>query len=334
MSLLLASLAVLAGMYIAWNLGANDAANCMGTAVGAGARTLKQAVVLVSVFSFLGAVLQGSNVIKTVGKGIVPISQISSGEVAGVDPTYAIIIALVASFAAGTWVLLATYLKLPVSTTHSIIGAVAGAGLLIVPSLIKWNMLGMIFVSWILTPFGAALIAYCLYKLFAAVLPKIIPEEKSNKALVWLLTISGCYMAYTWGANDVANATGVIVGAGIMTPFQAAVLGGTFIAIGIATWGYRIIETVGSRITTLVPLMAFSAEIAAALNVHIYTFLNIPVSTSHSIVGAVIGVGLVHGRRLVSRKIMCDTVFAWAATPFIAGFIALAIIWILLNIGI
>lgn len=317
---LLGPLILLSGLFVGWSLGANDAANAMGTAVGAKVRTIREAVIIVGVFSLLGALLYGHRVIKTIGSGIVPMDQI--------DPHRATVIALTAMLAAGTWLLGATYLKLPVSTTHSAVGAVAGAGLAAGNVPIVWSQLGDIFLAWILTPVGAAIVAYVMYQaLRLLVLQRF---DINDRVWVWPLTISGMYMAFAWGANDVANATGLMVGAGLMTPFYAALLGGVAIVVGIATWGYRVMETVGTRITHLLPPMAFVAELAAAVNVHLYTALGLPVSTTHSIVGAIFGVGLVFGKKAVDSRTARDIVLAWAATPLAAGIVAF-VLYLLLS---
>jgi PiT family inorganic phosphate transporter len=140
-----------------------------------------------------------------------------------------------------------------------------------------------------------------------------------------LIVISGCYVAFSWGANDVANSTGVIVGAGILSQHTSLIIGAVAIGIGIITFGYRVIETVGSNITHLLPLMAFSAQLASAINVHLYTLFGIPVSTSHSIVGAIFGVGLVRGVRVVNKRIMKEIIMCWLATPFVSGIISFLI---------
>lgn len=308
---LLGFLMIIAGLYTGWNLGANDGANSMGTAVGAGARTMREAVAIVAVFGFLGAVTMGSGVIKTIGRGIVPLDAI--------DPHKAALIAIAAMFGAGAWLTLATYLRLPVSTTHSAVGAVAGAGLAAGDVPVHWVKLSDILIAWIATPLGAAIVAYVLYTMMRIVLRRY---SVSDRIWVWLLTISGIYMAFSWGANDVANATGVIVGTGLMTPTWAAFMGGLAIAAGVAMWGYKVMETVGTRIIALAPPMAFIAELAAALNVQIYTLLGIPVSTTHAIIGAIFGVGLVHGRAALNKRTARDIVLAWATTPICAGIVA------------
>jgi len=298
---------------IGWSIGANDAANSLGTAVGCKALTLRQAIILIVVFGFLGAFLQGGYVTKTIGKGIVPIDQLSKD--------LGLYLALVAMFSACAWVVLATYWRMPISTSHSIVGAVAGAGLSI-GAPVRWKALLDIFICWIFTPVGAAVLGYIIYRLLKNSFYRVIPRKYLKFVITVLIIISGCYVAYTWGANDVANTTGVIAGVGVLTPKMSVMFGGLAIILGIMTWGYKVIETVGSEITQLLPIMALSAQLASAINVHIYTIFGIPVSTSHSIVGAICGVGLVRGTRVLNFRIMKDIVLCWLATPFISGVIS------------
>jgi len=115
-------------------------------------------------------------------------------------------------------------------------------------------------------------------------------------------------------------------GAQILPLQWSVLLGGTAIILGITTWGYKVIETIGSEITHLLPIMAFSAQLASAVNVHIYTLFGIPVSTSHSIVGAIFGVGLVKGVKVVNLRIVREIVICWLATPFVAGTISFTLL--------
>ncbi len=320
-------LTILMGLAVGWSIGANDAANSLGTAVGSKVLNLKQAIILICIFGFLGATLQGSHVTKTIGKGIVPMDLLSKE-----TATY---IALVASFGACAWVVLATYWKMPISTSHSIVGAVAGAGLA-VHAPIKVKVIVDIFICWFCTPIGAAILGYLFYRIFKIILYPIIPRRYFRAIMSALIVASGCYVAYTWGANDVANSVGVMVGAKILTPNISIILGGIAIVVGIITWGHKVIETIGSEITQLLPIMAFSAQLASAINVHVYTLFGIPVSTSHSIVGAIFGVGLVRGIRVVNIRILKEIIVCWLATPFITGiitFIVLKIIMIFVKIG-
>lgn len=321
MALFLTFFTILMGLAVGWSIGANDAANSLGTAVGSKVLTLKQAIFLIVVFGFWGAFLQGSHVVKTVGKGIVPIDQL--------EKNIGLYLALVASFAACLWVVLATFWKMPISTSHSIVGAVAGAGIAI-GAPVKWKMLGDIFMCWFFTPIGAAIIGYIFFIIFKNIFYRFVSRKFIRPVLSFLIITSGCYVAYTWGANDVANAIGVIAGAKILSVNWCLVLGALAIVIGIVTWGYKVIETVGSEITHLLPVMAFSAQLASAINVHIYTLFGIPVSTSHSIVGAICGVGLVKGVRVLNLRIMKEIIICWLATPFISGVISFLILKTLL----
>jgi len=313
MSVFLIGFTLLLGGYIGWAIGANDAANCVGADIGSGKMTLRQGIIITCVFSFLGAVLLGSRVIKTIGKGIVPLDKL--------DPNLAVFVAMASCFGAGTWVIIATLRGMPVSTSHSIVGAVAGAGLSIGAPVI-WKKLLDIFICWILTPIGSGIIAYLLYAPFRKLLYLVFPRRAIDGVVTGLIFLTSMYLAFNWGANDVANATGIISGAKIMTSQQAAVFGAIAIIIGIVTLGKRVIQTVGFGITRLTPIMTIAAELASSLNVHIYTLLGIPVSTSHSIVGAVIGVGLLKGIKMLNKKMVLEIVFAWGITPFASGLIS------------
>jgi len=317
MYLFIVALTLLSGIAVGWSIGANDAANSLGTAVGSKVVSLRQAIVLIMLFGLMGALLQGSHVVATVGKGIVPIHKL--------DRNMGACVALVACFAACAWVALATYWKMPISTSHSIVGAVAGAGLAI-HAPVNWYVMRDIFLCWVCTPLGAAIIGYSLYRILRWVVPKVLPDRYSQSVLSFLILSSGCYVAYTWGANDVANATGVVAGAGILTTDTSVMLGALAILLGIVTWGYKVIETIGTQITHLLPLMAFAVQLASAVNVHVYTLCGIPVSTSHSIVGAIFGVGLVRGMKVLNMRIMREIVVCWVATPFVSGVMSFVVL--------
>ncbi|MFH1406878.1 MAG: inorganic phosphate transporter [Candidatus Omnitrophota bacterium] len=306
-------LVILAGLFMGWNIGANDAANCVGVDIGSGKMTVKQGIIITCVFSLLGALLLGSHVIKTVGKGIVPLDKL--------EHNVAVYITLAAAFGAGIWVMLATYFKLPVSTSHAIVGAVGGAGLAC-NTLIIWKKLLDIFICWVITPFGSALLAFLMYYPVLFLFSLLVPKKYEDKVVAFLIFVTSAYLAFAWGANDVANATGIMVGSKMVTKNIAVLIGASAIIIGIVTWGRKVIETVGFNITHLTPLMAIVAEVASALNVTIYTLLGIPVSTSHSIVGAVFGIGLVKGIKSIDIGIIRGIVFAWVCTPFTAGAVA------------
>lgn len=317
MNFILVALTLLMGGYIGWAIGANDAANCVGANIGSGKMTVKQGIFITCFFSFLGAILLGSKVIKTVGRGIVPIDQL--------DPRIALFVALAACFSAGTWVIIATMRGLPVSTSHSIVGAVAGAGLALHAPVV-WKKLLDIFICWFFTPIGAGLIAYFLYQPFRWLFYTFVPRRYIDNLMTFFVFSTSIYLAFAWGANDVANASGVITGAGICTANKAAILGAVAILIGIMTFGQRVIQTVGFGITHLNPFMAIVAAMSSAVNVHLYTFFGIPVSTSHSIVGAVVGVGLVKKIRMINGRLIKEILLTWSLTPLASGMISFFVV--------
>jgi PiT family inorganic phosphate transporter len=317
MSIILVILTLICGGYIGWAIGANDAANCVGADIGSGKMTYKQGIIVTCLFSFLGAIFLGSKVIKTIGKGIVPLDTL--------DPNVSLIIALAACFGASTWVIISTIRGLPVSTSHSIVGAVAGAGLAFSTPVV-WKKLLDIFICWFFTPIGAGIIAYALFYPFRRLFYSLVPKKYYDVVLTFFVFATSTYLAFIWGANDVANATGVITGTGVMDAKQAAIFGSIAIIIGIMTLGRKVIQTVGFGIARLSPLMAIVAEMASAINVNLYTIFGIPVSTSHSIVGAVAGVGLVKGIKMINKKLIGEIIFAWSLTPLASGGIAFLII--------
>ncbi|MDW7733578.1 MAG: anion permease, partial [Methanolobus sp.] len=211
---------------MAWNIGANDLANAMGTSVGSGALSIKQVIIVAGIFEFAGAVLFGKRVTSTIAKGIVPIDTISQ-----VDTHLVAIGMLAAILAAGFWITLATFYNLPVSTTHSIVGAVLGFGLIaaykgiIAYSEIQWGVLAKIAGSWLVSPLLGALIAFLIFSLIRYfILQKTDDPYKIENKFVILQTMTACYIAFAHGSNDVANAVGPLY-AGL----QALELAGTTI---------------------------------------------------------------------------------------------------------
>lgn len=327
---------LVAGFYMAWNIGANDLANSMGDVVGSKALTLRQVIVLAGTLNILGATFWGWKVTKTVGKGIVPIGQIESGLL--------VIGALSILVGAGLLITLATWLKLPVSTTHSIVGAVLGFGLVNVMiktidlDQIQWTILVKVILSWILSPLAGALLAFILYRLLRGTLINRVQNiEKLEGIFRYLVIASSSYQSFSHGSNDVANAVAplmMIFGLeeGSQVPREILVFGGMGIAIGLATWGYRVVWTIGRRITELTPTRGFSADMAAASTVFLCSALGMPVSTTHTLVGAVIGIGLARGISLVNLRTVRDIFISWILTVPAAAGISALVFWLCLFI--
>ena len=160
----LIGLILVCGFYVAWNIGANDVANAMGTSVGSGALTLKRAVILAAIFEFAGAYIVGSNVSETVRKGIFDPLEISNAYPVGQAPYILACGMIAALLAAGTWLLIATWMSWPVSTTHSIVGAVVGFGVVALGYKgVLWSQVGLISAGWIVSPLISAIVAYFVF---------------------------------------------------------------------------------------------------------------------------------------------------------------------------
>ncbi len=324
-------LTILAGLYMAWNIGANDAANSMATSYGSKALTLKQVIMIGVVLEFCGAFFFGHRVTHTIAKGIVPIDIL--------DPHLVVIGALSALLSAGFWITLATYYHLPISTSHSIVGAMLGFGLAVASQghitvdQIKWDVMAKILLSWIISPIFGAFLAFTIFTIIRLILFEKFDLNVIEGVFRYLQVGTACYVAFAHGSNDVANATGPIAAAlgyiGQETPVWVLFLGALGISIGFATWGYRVIETVGRKITELTPTRGFSAEFATATTVLLASYLGMPISTTHTLVGSVIGVGLAGGLSSVNLKIIQRIVASWLLTVPVACMLSIAIYTVL-----
>ena len=400
------------GFYMAWSIGANDVANSMATSVGSKAITFRQAVTIAGVLSVCGAVFVGSHVSETVKSGIIRIGNTAIA----MDPNIAItlILGFLASLlAAAIWVTLATWKEMPISTTHSIIGALVGFGLIQWGvNCVNWEKLGFVAASWVLSPIAGCIIAFFVFKVIVKLIfakeepvhsakvvgPFIIGataflitaalllktqlsarlgiSELSHVLLICIIVfifvtlislfllrkirakgledyttverifgklqiITACYVAFAHGANDVANAIGPIAGVigiaesgtiGLTSeiPLWLLAVGGVGIAVGCMTWGRRVMRTVGGKITRLTHTRGFSVEFAAATTVLSASKLGLPISTSHTVVGAVIGVGLARGLEAVDTSVIKKIVTSWLLTVPVAAATS-ALIFILLR---
>ena len=387
------------GFYMAWNIGSNDVANSMATAVGAKAITFKQAVIIAGVLNFVGAVFVGSHVTETIKGNIVNPEMIPS-------PTYMLLGFLSSLLAASFFVMLSTWREMPVSTTHSVIGAMVGFGIIESGmTCINWSKLAEVAASWVLSPIIGAILAFLVFKgIVKLIFEREKPSEaakvvgpgiigltivlitssllmKTNLGMMFGITVkkalliavicgilgmliamvvlrkieikgkneydiverifrklqivTSCYVAFSHGANDVANAIGPVAGVfsiattGVFNPraevptFLLAI-GGIGIAIGCVTWGHKVMKTLGYRITSLTNTRGFSVDFGAATTVLIASKLGLPISTSHTVVGAVIGVGLARGLDAVDLGVVRKIIVTWLVTvPAAAGLSAI-----------
>mgnify|MGYP001164650767 CR=1 FL=1 len=304
---------ILSGIFLGWSLGANDSANIFGTGVATGTVRYRTAIVLTAFFVMVGAVLEGPKCMRTVG------------ELSSVLPKEAFICAL----AAAVTMTLLTILAVPASASQAIVGAILGAGL--ISGTADFSQLYKIVVCWVFTPIAGIIISYSLYRILYFLLQRsALGITTRNLIYSTGILVTGSYGAYCLGSNNVANVTGVYVGAGILTSETAALIGGLSIAFGVLTYSRKVMMTVGKGIVPLDPFSALVAVLGEALTLHIFTQIGVPVSSSQAVVGAVVGIGLVGDVRTVQFRMLMKISGGWIMTPLTAGILAyVPIRWIL-----
>jgi len=406
-------LAVVFGLYMTWGIGANDVANAMGTSVGSGAITVKQAIIIAAIFEFAGAFIAGGHVTKTIRKGIIDPTPIVN------NPEILVFGMLAALLAAAIWLMIASTRGWPVSTTHSIVGAIVGFAMVgIGVDAVQWGKIGQIAASWVVSPVLGGSIAFLLmlsiralilntdnpfhsakrwgpaYVFLVGFIISLVTMFKGLKhlnlelsagmsfvaALVFGLIVAGvgwtlinrvkvdpgadrdfhfasvekvfapmmiftaCAMAFAHGSNDVANGIGplaavisIVQSGGEVTqkaglPLWILVVGGGGIVVGLATMGYKVMKTIGTRITELTPSRGYCATLAAAATVVLASRTGLPVSTTHIAVGAVIGVGLARGIGAIDIRVIGGIVMSWIVTLPVGGVLAALIFFTLKGI--
>jgi inorganic phosphate transporter, PiT family len=293
------------GIFLGWGLGSNDSANIFGTAVAASVVKYRTAVILTAFFVVTGALLEGYKNMDTVG------------DMSNMTQTTA----LIATFSAGLCMAGFSYLSLPVSASQAIMGAVLGIGM--ITGISDFSGMYKIILCWVLTPFGGMIFTAVLYPLIGKFLRKYLLNIQMRSGFIRLaLILSGCYGAYALGANNVANVTGVYVGSGMLTPFQAALIGSLSIAFGVLTYSKNVMNTIGRKIVALDGFSAFISTLSAAITVHVFTQVGVPVSTSQASVGGVIGIGLLKGSRTVKKRTLIGIGIGWVSTPVASSIIA------------
>jgi PiT family inorganic phosphate transporter len=269
-------------------------------------------VILAAVFAVIGAVVEGQKVFSTLG-GITHLT---------------VATAIAATLAAGLTVNVMTAFGLPISTSHTIVGALVGVGLfegtgLNVPIVLR------IGTSMMTAPIGAGMIAYLLYQgITVAAAGRLDSVIRFQRIVRYAAVLVGCYAAYALGSNNMGNAMAPAVAVGLVGPATGAALGGVAMAAGVLTYGRNLIMMVGKRITALDPMSALVAALATAITVHLFTQLRIPVSTSQATVGAVVGVGLTKGIVAVNRRM-----FVWIPAMWVISVLTAAAVTYVLLFG-
>ncbi|BAY60766.1 phosphate transporter [Calothrix brevissima NIES-22] len=396
----------LLAFYVAFNLGANDVANAMGTSVGSKAVTLKQALIIAGVLEFAGAVLFGHEVTETLA------TKVANPALFAATPQVLVLGMVTVLLASGVWLQIATSRGLPVSSSHAVVGAIAGfSWVALGVGAIDWSSIGSITIGWILTPVISGAIAALFYSqikrwildqpnqliqlnewlpwlsavligTFGVIVLPSLTEPLSNYLInqvglnlpaydIPIFTgaiaavgltfyswrqlqdnttpnaterlfgrfqlLSACFVAFAHGSNDVGNAiaplaaivyinqTGSVPINGITIPIWILILGGVAIVSGLAIWGKKVIATIGENIIALQPSSGFCAELATATTILIASRLGLPVSTSHALVGGVVGIGLVQNLKSIQFQTLKGIAAAWLITVPISAILSAAI---------
>ncbi len=332
------------GLFLGWSLGANDAANIFGTAVGTKMIRFKTAALICSIFIIIGAVVSGAGASHTLDK-LGTINKISG--------------AFIVALAAAVTVLWMTKAGLPVSTSQAVVGAIIG-----------WNFfahnpfgtgsLEKIVGAWIFSPVLSAVFAF----IFFHIIKKILDNSKIH--LIRLdsytrigLIVVGAFGAYSLGANNIGNVMGVFINS---SPFkditisglfhfssiqQLFLLGGIAIAVGVFTYSKKVMMTIGSGIYKLSPITAFVAVLSSSIVLFLFasqslkmfleshglpSFPLVPVSSSQSIVGAVIGISMAKNPQNTNFKILGKISIGWLATPVVSAVISYIALFFMQNV--
>ncbi len=298
---------LLSGIFMGWSLGANDSANIFGTAVFSRMIKFKTAVFWLCVFVIIGSMLQGAAGMHTLS-GLVEQNMNT---------------AFISAFAAALTVTVMTYFGLPVSTSQAMVGAILGIG--IVMGKLDLSGLPKIVSCWVGTPVGCVIGTVLLYpilsKLFSMLKLNIFRQDS---VLRWGLIVVGCYGAYSLGANNVANVTGIYIETGLLNITEALIIGSISICIGAVTYSRNVMMTVGEKLVKLDAFSAFIAVLSMSIVLNIYAVIGVPVSSSQGIVGAVLGIGFVKGVKTINLRTLINIVVGWITTPLIAMVVSIA----------
>ena len=345
-------LLLLAGLFMGWSLGTNDAANAFGTAVATRVVSYRTAVSIIAVLVIVGSYTGGAKNIDNVAelatsnRVIASVDEVTDAIEEDEDKTLrlrsAIKAAIIFTCAALT-VFAMSYLKFPVSANQSITGAIIGWGLFYAdysdPAVLAVNLpqIGKFASTWILNPLGAGMISFILVYFTNKFISAKLTEFSSYDRIIKIgYLIAGAFASYGIGLNSSANVTALYydaayaqtgVAANLLTDARlTATIGGIAIAVGVLTFSKRVMMTVGSSIAEITQIDGFVVIIAMALTVVIMgNWMGIPVSTSQAVVGAVMGAGLTRGMKAVHFGVFKNIAIAWISSPTVAGLMAYAI---------
>jgi len=296
--------------YIAWSIGAND--ETMAALGGSRVMRMGQAALLGAALDFIGAVFLSSNVEETLGENLVP--NLSMADAA------------IISLAVATWLVAASSWGWPVSTTHAAVGAAVGLGLAMGVN-VDFGVLGEVAVGWVISPALGALGSWLTYLAFQRIVLSrakgLLARSSIEYRASYILLIASSLTALSRGGNDVANATAFLKAATGGSPV-VTLLGGVGMAIGLATLGRKVLESVGSKLVDLTPSSATVAQLSTAAVMFIGTLLGLPLSGTHILVSSLVGIALARGSPINISE-LSSVAFAWVVTFPAAGLLSFAL---------
>ncbi len=332
------------GLFLGWSLGANDASNVFGTAVGTKMIRFRTAAIFCSIFIILGAVISGAGASHTLGK---------------LGSVNAIAGAFIVAFSAAMSVYFMTRIGYPVSTSQAVVGAIIGWNIFS-GSITDTDSLTKIALTWVVCPVLAAIVSLLVYKIVVFCITYFnVHMFRLDYLTRYGLLLVGAFGSYSLGANNIANVMGVFVP---VSPFadisvfgifnlssaqQLFFLGGLAIAVGVFTYSQKVMETVGGGIMKLSPIAAFAVVSAHSIVLFLFAsqslenFLSlhglptiplVPVSSSQAIVGAIIGIALIKKGSQTRWRTLAGITSGWVVTPIIAGLISFISLFFLQNV--
>jgi len=321
----LAIAAIIVALIFDFVNGFNDSANSVATVIGTRVMKPLHAVALSAAANFVGPFVFGVAVATTIAKGIVSPDEIT---------VYMIIGGLAGAIA---WSSLCTYFGLPISNSHSLVGGIMGAGIIGLGfETLVYGGLTKVFAGIIIAPIGGIVFGMALAGIIIAVFARRRPAVV-NRTFGRLSIISSAWLALTHGANDGQKTMGIIVlilfSAGIISeihmPLWVIVAAASAMGLGTFFGGYKVIKTLGLKITRLKPYQGFAAQTGGGVMLAIFAVLGIPASTTHAITGSVMGAGAARRKRAVRWKVSRQIIFSWVITiPGAAG-LAIAFTYII-----
>ena len=291
--------------------GLHDAANSIATVVSTRVLRPQYAVIWAAFFNFIAFLFFGLHVAQTVGTGIVAAEVVDAAVIFG------------ALMGAICWNLLTWWLGIPSSSSHALIGGLAGAGMMKAGlTAIVWSGLGVTAAAIVLSPLLGFLLALLLVLIVSWAFVRSTPSAVDNTFRT-LQLVSAALYSLGHGGNDAQKTMGIIavllysqgfLGAAFYVPFWVILTCQAAMGLGTLFGGWRIVHTMGSKITRLHPVQGFCAEAGGAITLFLATYLGIPVSTTHTITGAIIGVGAARKVAAVRWNVASNVVFAWIVT--------------------